>query len=77
MMVILNGIILFHNINVKKKDYYTLISARSNVVEVCKACHDLTTASMLKSNLEGRTTKVSEENADKEPTENQLKYIKN
>ena len=60
----------------KKEGLLHLISARSNVVELCKPCHDLTTASMLKSNLEGRTTKVSEENADKEPTENQLKYIK-
>tara|TARA_R100001163_G_C5003318_1_gene151687 strand:+ start:344 stop:775 length:432 start_codon:yes stop_codon:yes gene_type:complete len=60
----------------KKEGLLHLISARSNVVELCKPCHDLTTASMLKSNLEGKANKVSEENADKEPTENQLKYIK-
>jgi len=60
----------------KKEGLLHLVSARSNVVEVCKRCHDLTTASMLKSNLEGRTSKVAEENANKDPTENQLKYIK-
>jgi len=60
----------------KKEGLLHLVSARSNVVEVCKRCHDLTTASMLKSNLEGKASKVSEENADKEPTDSQLKYIK-
>jgi len=60
----------------KKEGLDHLISARSNVVELCKRCHDLTTASMLRSNLEGATKKVSKENADKEPTENQIKFIK-
>lgn len=60
----------------KKEGLLHLISARSNVVELCKACHDLTTASMLRTNLEGATQKVSSENEDKEPTENQIKYIK-
>jgi len=60
----------------KKEGLLHLISARSNVVELCKACHDLTTASMLRTNLEGATSKVSEENEEKEPTENQIKYIK-
>tara|TARA_B100001287_G_C22604784_1_gene492168 strand:+ start:492 stop:965 length:474 start_codon:yes stop_codon:yes gene_type:complete len=60
----------------KKEGLIHLISARSNVVELCKACHDLTTASMLRTNLENSTSRVSKENADKEPTENQVKYIK-
>lgn len=60
----------------KKEGLLHLISARSNVVELCKACHDLTTASMLRTNLEGATSRVSKENAEKEPTENQIKYIK-
>ena len=60
----------------KKEGLIHLISARSNVVELCKACHDLTTASMLKSNLDGATRSVSDENAEKEPTDNQIKYIK-
>lgn len=60
----------------KKEGLDHLISARSNVVELCKRCHDLTTASMLRSNLESATKKVSKENADKEPTENQIKFIK-
>lgn len=60
----------------KKEGLDHLISARSNVVELCKRCHDLTTASMLRSNLESATKKVSKENAFKEPTENQIKFIK-
>lgn len=60
----------------KKEGLLHLISARSNVVELCKACHDLTTASMLRTNLEGATSKVAQENETKEPTENQIKYIK-
>tara|TARA_R110001592_G_scaffold8366_7_gene45758 strand:- start:5054 stop:5527 length:474 start_codon:yes stop_codon:yes gene_type:complete len=60
----------------KKEGLLHLISARSNVVELCKACHDLTTASMLRTNLEGASSKVSQENEEKEPTENQVKYIK-
>jgi len=60
----------------KKEGLDHLISARSNVVELCKRCHDLTTASMLRSNLEGASKKVSKENQDKEPTENQIKFIK-
>ena len=60
----------------KKEGLLHLISARSNVVELCKECHDLTTASMLRTNLENSTSRVSTENEDKEPTENQIKYIK-
>jgi len=75
-----DGYIEWHHIisqhKCKKEGLDHLISARSNVVELCKRCHDLTTASMLRSNLEGATKKVSKENADKEPTENQIKFIK-
>tara|TARA_R100000664_G_C2660966_1_gene77198 strand:- start:44 stop:514 length:471 start_codon:yes stop_codon:yes gene_type:complete len=52
-----------------------LITARSNVIELCKPCHDLTTASMLRKNMP-TNSKVSEENEDLEPTERQLNYIK-
>jgi DNA repair exonuclease SbcCD ATPase subunit len=52
-----------------------LISARSNVIELCKACHDLTTASLLRKNMPDNS-KVSEENEELEPTEKQLAYIK-
>ena len=31
---------------------------------------------MLRTNLESATSKVSQENEEKEPTENQIKYIK-
>ena len=63
----------------KKENLLHLISARSNVVELCKPCHDLTTSSMLRSNLpEGVVggSRVSDENAESEPTDKQLKYIK-
>ncbi len=52
-----------------------LISSRANVIELCQRCHDLTTASLLRKNMEGKT-RVSEDNADAEPTERQLNYIK-
>tara|TARA_R100000458_G_C8275507_1_gene250603 strand:- start:2575 stop:3060 length:486 start_codon:yes stop_codon:yes gene_type:complete len=52
-----------------------LISSRANVVELCQRCHDLTTASLLRKNMEGKT-RVSEENADAEPTERQINYIR-
>ena len=52
-----------------------LIRLRSNVVELCRNCHDLTTASMLRKNMEGKS-KVSEDNEELEPTEKQLNYIK-
>jgi len=52
-----------------------LISSRANVVELCQRCHDLTTASLLRKNMEGKS-RVSEENAEAEPTERQLNYIK-
>tara|TARA_R110000751_G_scaffold228415_1_gene330054 strand:+ start:6502 stop:6987 length:486 start_codon:yes stop_codon:yes gene_type:complete len=52
-----------------------LITSRSNVIELCQRCHDLTTASLLRKNMDGKG-KVSEENASLEPTERQLNYIK-
>ena len=52
-----------------------LISSRAIVVELCQRCHDLTTASLLRKNMEGKT-RVSEDNADAEPTERQINYIK-
>lgn len=52
-----------------------LVSARSNVIELCKPCHDLTTASLLRKNMPDNS-KVSEENEDLEPTERQINYIK-
>ena len=52
-----------------------LITSRANVVELCQRCHDLTTASLLRKNMEGKT-RVSEENADAEPTERQINYIR-
>ena len=52
-----------------------LISSRANVVELCQRCHDLTTASLLRKNMEGKT-RVSEENADAEPTDRQVYYIR-
>jgi 5-methylcytosine-specific restriction endonuclease McrA len=52
-----------------------LITARSNVIELCQRCHDLTTASILRKNMEGKT-RVSKENVDAEPTERQINYIK-
>ena len=52
-----------------------LITARSNVVELCQRCHDLTTASLLRKNMDGKT-EVSEGNEDLEPTERQVNYIK-
>ena len=74
-----NGYTEWHHIISQHKcrqeglDY--LITARSNVVELCQRCHDLTTASLLRKNMEGKT-RVSEENADAEPTERQINYIK-
>ena len=52
-----------------------LITSRANVIELCQRCHDLTTASLLRKNMEGKT-KVSDDNADAAPTERQLNYIK-
>jgi 5-methylcytosine-specific restriction endonuclease McrA len=52
-----------------------LISARTNVIELCKTCHDLTTASLLRKNMPDNT-RVSEENEELEPTEKQIAYIK-
>ena len=66
-------IISQHKCRQEGLDY--LITARSNVVELCQRCHDLTTASLLRKNMEGKG-KVSEGNETLEPTERQLSYIK-
>jgi 5-methylcytosine-specific restriction endonuclease McrA len=54
------------------------IKMRSNVVELCKPCHDLTTASLINKNREvaQKGQKVSEENSNKEPTDAQINYVK-
>jgi len=52
-----------------------LIRLRNNVVELCRKCHDLTTASLLRKNM-GDNSQVSDDNAEAEPTERQVNYIK-
>lgn len=54
------------------KEY--LIYARSNVVEVCKPCHDETTASLRRKVMEEPVKVVK--NTDGPPTERQLEYIR-
>lgn len=54
------------------KEY--LIYARSNVVEVCKPCHDETTASLRRKVMEEPIKVVK--NTDGPPTERQLDYIR-
>ena len=54
------------------KEY--LIYARSNVVEVCKPCHDETTASLRRKVMELPTKSVK--NVDGPPTDRQLEYIR-
>ena len=51
-----------------------LITSRANVVELCQRCHDLTTASMIRKKLDIK--EVTDDNAQLEPTEKQIKYIK-
>ncbi|MAP53686.1 MAG: hypothetical protein CL605_02160 [Altibacter sp.] len=53
------------------KEY--LIYARSNVIEVCKACHDETTASLRRKVMESPSRAVK--NIDGPPTDKQLEYI--
>lgn len=65
-------IISQHRCREEGLDY--LIRLRNNVVELCRKCHDLTTASLLNKNR--GEAKVSDDNADAEPTERQLNYIK-
>ena len=70
-------IISQHRCKEEGLDHY--IKMRSNVVELCKPCHDLTTASLINKNRNKQTTgasKVSDDNIDKEPTEAQLNYVK-
>ena len=54
------------------KEY--LIYARSNVVEVCKPCHDETTASLRRKVMEEPVRVVK--NTDGPPTDRQLDYIR-
>jgi 5-methylcytosine-specific restriction endonuclease McrA len=54
------------------KEY--LIYARSNVVEVCKPCHDETTASLRRSVMENPVKVVK--NVEGPPTDKQLNFIK-
>ena len=67
-------IISQHRCKEEGLDHY--IKMRSNVVELCKPCHDLTTASMINKNRKGGAAKVSDDNIDKAPTEAQINYIK-
>jgi len=59
----------------KEEGLEHMIKMRSNVIELCKPCHDLTTASLLRKNMPDNR-KVSEDNEASEPTEKQLNYIK-
>jgi 5-methylcytosine-specific restriction endonuclease McrA len=58
----------------KEENLRHYIRLRGNVIELCKKCHDLTTASMIRKKLDAK--EVSEDNASLEPTEKQVKYIK-
>ena len=69
-------IISQHRCKEEGLDHY--IKMRSNVVELCKPCHDLTTASLINKNRNGKSgaSKVSDDNIEKAPTESQLNYVK-
>ena len=58
----------------KEENLHHYIKLRGNVIELCKTCHDLTTASMIRKKLDAK--EVAEDNASLEPTEKQIKYIK-
>lgn len=58
----------------KEEGLHHFIKLRGNVIELCKQCHDLTTASMIRKKLDAK--EVAEDNAELEPTEKQIKYIK-
>ena len=58
----------------KEEGLHHYIKLRGNVIELCKTCHDLTTASMIRKKLDAK--EVAEDNAELEPTEKQIKYIK-
>ena len=57
----------------KEEGLHHYIKLRGNVIELCKTCHDLTTASMIRKKLDAK--EVAEDNAELEPTEKQIKYI--
>jgi len=57
----------------KEENLHHYIKLRGNVIELCKTCHDLTTASMIRKKLDAK--EVAEDNAELEPTEKQIKYI--
>ena len=58
----------------REEGLHHFIKLRGNVIELCKTCHDLTTASMIRQKLDIK--EVTEDNAELEPTEKQIKYIK-
>tara|TARA_R100001086_G_C11827759_1_gene255821 strand:- start:20 stop:520 length:501 start_codon:yes stop_codon:yes gene_type:complete len=58
----------------KEEGLHHYIKLRGNVIELCKQCHDLTTASMIRKKLDAK--EVAMDNAELEPTEKQIKYIK-
>tara|TARA_A100000172_G_scaffold68282_2_gene48038 strand:- start:649 stop:1167 length:519 start_codon:yes stop_codon:yes gene_type:complete len=58
----------------KEEGLHHFIKLRGNVIELCKQCHDLTTASMIRKKLDIK--EVTDDNAQLEPTEKQIKYIK-
>ena len=58
----------------REEGLHHFIKLRGNVIELCKTCHDLTTASMIRKKLDIK--EVTEDNAELEPTEKQIKYIK-
>ena len=57
----------------REEGLHHFIKLRGNVIELCKTCHDLTTASMIRKKLDAK--EVAEDNAELEPTEKQIKYI--
>lgn len=58
----------------KEEGLHHYIKLRGNVIELCKKCHDLTTASMIRKKLDAK--EVAEDNAELEPTVKQINYIK-
>ena len=58
----------------KEEGLHHYIKLRGNVIELCKTCHDLTTASMIRKKLDAK--EVAIDNAELDPTEKQIKYIK-
>ena len=58
----------------KEEGLHHYIKLRGNVIELCKQCHDLTTASMIRKKLDAK--EVAIDNAELDPTEKQIKNIK-